>query len=148
MDYLIFSVMEDRYAIPVSQVREIVDRKTALHADSFHPSFIGFVDHREGKVPVYSLRKRLDYADEEDGDAIVIVDTGSTDRYRFMALLVDEVLEVVSVDLRRLSDLPGFEKSGARSPCRRIIDGEDALIIVLDATSLVEEEERKALAAI
>jgi purine-binding chemotaxis protein CheW len=147
MDYLVFSISEDNYAIPVSQVREVLDKKTSLEPRDFHPSFAGFTEFRDGEIPVYDLRKRLDYPEVgDDGEgALIIADTGAADRFRMMAFLVDEVSDVVEVDLRRLSDLPEFEKRGTRSPCRRIIENGDAPIVVLDATSLVEEEEKKAL---
>jgi purine-binding chemotaxis protein CheW len=149
VDYLVFSISEDKYAVPVSQVREVLDKETSLKPRSFHPSFAGFAEFRNGEVPVYDLRTRLDYPDAADGGegALIVADTGSSGRYRIMAFLVDEVSEVIEVDLRRLSDLPGFGKKGAGSPCRRIIESGDALIVVLDMTVLVEAEEWKALVA-
>ena len=149
MDYLIFSILGDRYAIPVTQVRQILDGEFSADAETLPPPFVGSVVHRDVSAPVYDLRMRLDYpeADAPAAGAIIVADTGSAGRCRVIGFLVDEVFEVLHVELRSLSDLPVLERGGPQSPCRRVIEDGDALIIVLDATSLVGEEERKALAA-
>jgi purine-binding chemotaxis protein CheW len=101
---VVFSLGEEEYALPITQVQEII-RYTEPRAVASEESWIEGVISLRGKIiPVCNLAGRLGLTTERVENAkIVIVETnGGT-----AGVIVDEVEEVLTLDEGQLDAVPG-----------------------------------------
>jgi purine-binding chemotaxis protein CheW len=126
---VVFSLGDEEYALPITQVQEIV-RYTEPRAVASETAWIRGVISLRGKiVPVFDLGARLGLASEIASDAeIVIVETEAG----IAGVIVDAVEEVRTVEADQLEDAPG----GGGDFIDTIAKVEDRLIILLNLESL------------
>ncbi|MGH3049707.1 MAG: chemotaxis protein CheW [Gaiellaceae bacterium] len=101
---VVFSLGDEEYALPITQVQEII-RYTEPRAVASEESWIEGVISLRGKIiPVCNLAGRLGLAtDRVENAKIVIVETdGGT-----AGVTVDEVEEVLTLDEDQLDAVPG-----------------------------------------
>lgn len=141
MDLLVLALDNERYAIPVAQVREIV-RAVAVTRLPGAPSVIeGVVNLRGTLTPVFDLRRRFGLPLREIAlsDLLVVVHAG-----RHTAMLrVEGALGVRAVDQLQLNSA---EDLVARSP---FISGlaklPDGVVLIHDVEAFLSESESDAL---
>jgi purine-binding chemotaxis protein CheW len=141
MDLLVLALDNERYAIPVVQVREIV-RAVAITRLPGAPSVIeGVVNLRGTLTPVFDLRRRfgLPLREISLSDLLVVAHAGR----RTAMLRVDGALGVRAVDQLQLD---GAEDLVARSP---FISGlaklPDGVVLIHDVEAFLSESESDAL---
>jgi purine-binding chemotaxis protein CheW len=139
---VVFSLGEEEYALPITQVQEIV-RYSEPRAVASDTAWIRGVISLRGKIlPVFDLSARLGLESELASDAeIVIVETEAG----IAGVIVDAVEEVRTIDADQLEDVPG---SGGDF-IDTIAKVEDRLIILLNLEGLfsgIELAERRAAA--
>lgn len=120
----------EQYGLPVEQVREVVRYAPPRPVASELPWMRGVIGLRGRLVPVHDLAVRLGLAavpaaDPPPGAKLVIVDAGDEPA----GLLVDDVVEVLTVDEAQLEDVP--------SGSGRIARADDRLVLLLDAGDLL-----------
>src|SRR4051794_36901543 len=100
---VIFALGSEQYALPIAQVQEII-RYTEPRAVSSDAVWVRGVISLRGKiVPVCDLADRLGLEGERAATAkIVIVETS----VGTAGVIVDEVVEVITVDASQLDALP------------------------------------------
>jgi purine-binding chemotaxis protein CheW len=126
---VVFSLGDEEYALPITQVQEII-RYTEPRGVSSQAHWIRGVISLRGKiVPVTDLGARLGLAAPLGADAkIVIVETDAGTA----GVIVDEVEEVLSVEAEQLEPVPG-----AGTDClQAIAKVGDRLVILLDPEAL------------
>jgi purine-binding chemotaxis protein CheW len=134
---VVFSLGEEEYALPITQVQEIV-RYTEPRAVASETAWIRGVISLRGKiVPVFDLAARLGLTSEPSADAkIVIVETEGA----MAGVIVDEVDEVRTVEAGQLEDVPG-----GGDFIDTIAKVEDRLIVLLNLESLFSGVELASL---
>ena len=138
---VVFSLGEEEYGLPITQVQEIV-RYTEPRAVASEAAWIRGVISLRGKiVPVFDLGARLGLVSELDDHAkIVIVETDAG----MGGVIVDGVEEVRTVEADQLEPVPGAGGDFIDT----IAKVEDRLIILLNLEGLfagVELAERRAV---
>jgi purine-binding chemotaxis protein CheW len=122
---VVFSLGEEEYALPITQVHEII-RWTEPRSVASDEAWVRGVISLRGKiVPVYDLAARLGLSAERPEHAkIVIVETGAD----MAGVIVDDVEEVLTVEDAQLDAVPA-----AGSPSiEAIAKIDDRLVILLD----------------
>ncbi|QEC46847.1 chemotaxis protein CheW [Baekduia soli] len=128
---VVFSLGDEEYALPITQVHEIIRFTEPRSVASSDPSVRGVISLRGRILPVYDLATRLglDHPGEVTDAKIVIVETADD----MAGVVVDDVEEVITVDLEALEDAP---TAGGRA-----IDGiakiGDRLVVLLDPEGIV-----------
>lgn len=128
---VVFSLGEEEYALPITQVHEIIRFTEPRSVASTDPSVRGVISLRGKILPVYDLATRLGLAHEgSDTEAkIVIVETAED----MAGVVVDDVEEVITIDSDALDEAP---TAGGRG-----IDGiakiDDRLVVLLDPEGIV-----------
>jgi purine-binding chemotaxis protein CheW len=122
---VVFSLGEEEYALPITQVQEII-RFTEPRAVAAEAAWIRGVISLRGKiVPVCDLAARLGLATERAEHAkIVIVETVSGTA----GVIVDDVEEVLTVDAAQLDSVPA---AGAEF-IEAIAKIDDRLVVLLN----------------
>ena len=127
---VVFSLGDEEYALPITQVHEIIRFTEPRSVASSDPSVRGVISLRGKILPVYDLATRLgvEHADVTEAK-IVIVETAED----MAGVVVDDVEEVITIDADQLDDAP---TAGGRG-----IDGiakiGDRLVVLLDPEGIV-----------
>jgi purine-binding chemotaxis protein CheW len=100
---VIFALGSEQYALPIAQVQEIIRYAEPRAVASDAPLVRGVISLRGKIVPVCDLSQRLGLTGERAENAkIVIVETAAGTA----GVIVDEVLEVLTVDDAHIEALP------------------------------------------
>jgi len=126
---VVFSLGDEEYALPITQVHEIIrytePRTVASDADWVR----GVISLRGKIVPVYDLASRLGVASElKESAKIVIVET-PTDQ---AGVVVDDVEEVLTVEEGQIEDVPAAGDESIEA----IAKIDDRLVILLNPAGL------------
>jgi purine-binding chemotaxis protein CheW len=126
---VVFSLGEEEYALPITQVHEII-RYTEPRSVASDVHWVRGVISLRGKiVPVYDLASRLGFASErKEKQKIVIVET-ATD---MAGVIVDDVEEVLTVEDGQIEDVP----SAGTDTIESIAKIDDRLVILLNPTGI------------
>jgi purine-binding chemotaxis protein CheW len=128
---VVFSLGEEEYALPITQVHEIIRFTEPRSVASTDPSVRGVISLRGKILPVYDLATRLglDHEGSDTEAKIVIVETAED----MAGVVVDDVEEVITIDADALDEAP---TAGGRG-----IDGiakiGDRLVVLLDPEGIV-----------
>jgi purine-binding chemotaxis protein CheW len=127
---VVFSLGDEEYALPITQVHEIIRYTEPRSLASSDPSVRGVISLRGKIIPVYDLATRLGIERAECSDAkIVIVETAED----VAGVVVDDVEEVITIAADQLDEAP---TAGGRG-----IDGiakiGDRLVVLLDPEGIV-----------
>jgi purine-binding chemotaxis protein CheW len=126
---VVFSLGEEEYALPITQVHEII-RWTDPRSVASDDAWVRGVISLRGKiVPVYDLAARLGLTAERPEHAkIVIVQTGTD----MAGVIVDDVEEVLTVDVEQLDTVPAAGDPAIEA----IAKIEQRLVVLLDPVGL------------
>jgi purine-binding chemotaxis protein CheW len=123
---VVFSLGEEEYALPITQVQEIIRYTEPRAVASEAPWIKGVISLRGKIIPVCDLAARLGLATERGSDAkIVVVETESGTA----GVVVDEVEEVLTVEENQLDSVP----AGGTEFIEAIGKIGDRLVVLLDA---------------
>ncbi|MEA2479139.1 MAG: purine-binding chemotaxis protein CheW [Thermoleophilaceae bacterium] len=126
---VVFSLGEEEYGLPVTQVQEIIHYTTPRAVSSDAAWIQGVISLRGKIIPVADLGSRLGLsAERSDSGKIVIVESGSITA----GVIVDDVEEVLTIDDSQLDAVPASGSAAIDS----IAKIDDRLIVVLDIDGL------------
>jgi purine-binding chemotaxis protein CheW len=127
---VVFSLGEEEYALPISDVHEII-RYTEPRSVASSVGWVRGVISLRGKiVPVYDLSARLGdgRSDEASKQKIVIVESDD----RIAGIIVDDVTEVLTVECEQIESIPSATQASVDAIARI----EDRLIVMLSPAGL------------
>ncbi|MEZ5120028.1 MAG: chemotaxis protein CheW [Solirubrobacterales bacterium] len=126
---VVFSLGQEEYALPITQVHEIIRWTEPRSVASDEAWVRGVISLRGRIVPVYDLAARLGLPSERPEHAkIVIVETASD----MAGVIVDDVEEVLTVDVDALDTVPAAGDPAIEA----IAKIEQRLVVLLDPVGL------------
>lgn len=141
--YLVFSIGEERYGIPIAKVREVIrhEKITPVHEAS---AFLKGVINLRGKIiPVLDMRAKLGMPEREytDRTVFVIVEVIGTKELFSFGMAVDAVHEVLNLADEQVETLPdvGFKLKGAY--LLGIAKDERGMLMLLDIDKVLQTQE-------
>ena len=141
MKPVVFKVGNQMYGIDINLVQSIERQIQVVPVPNAMPYLQGIVNMRGEVIPVYSLKKKFGLSDSDICDSMIIIDTTDVK----LALEVDEVVEIGGILPENVSPMPqiALNKDTRYMPRVAVIEGE--LVILLDVTELLSEEETEAV---
>jgi purine-binding chemotaxis protein CheW len=108
--YMTFKLAQEEYGLEILRVREIIGLMTITRVPCTEASMSGVINLRGKVIPVVDLRLQFRMSHEEatDQTVIIVVQYGLCGRNMTMGLLVDQVLEVLSIEARHIEPPPEF----------------------------------------
>jgi purine-binding chemotaxis protein CheW len=108
--YMTFKLAEEAYGLAILKVREIIGFMEITRAPRTQEFIRGVINLRGKIVPVVDLRLKFDMPRTEPSDqtVIIVVQYASRGRDVTMGILVDQVLEVLSIDAEQIEPPPSF----------------------------------------
>jgi purine-binding chemotaxis protein CheW len=141
--YLTFTIADERYALAVGRVREVLEYKRITKLPCQLPYLKGLIDLRGKGVPVIDMRMRFSLPGNnamEDSE-IVVSELGAGADMRVVGLLADAVHEVIEIDTESVEAPPRFGSGSTGLFLKGIAKGESGFVLILDANRLLETEE-------
>lgn len=141
-----FRLGDDLYAIDIMRIKEIIRPMRLTNLPKF-PSFVeGIINLRGSVIPVIDLRKRFDLKECEisANTRLLIVSLAS----QLLALVVDEVAEVVSVMVRDIKPPPQLGDGVSSNYLIGVCLVKQDLIMLLNIDLLLSKQETSDLGTI
>ncbi|HYI69224.1 MAG TPA: chemotaxis protein CheW [Skermanella sp.] len=137
--YVIFHVADEMFAVPLSEVQEIIRMPPLVHVPLSPSALEGLANLRGTVLPVIRLRQifGMDGVEHDDSTRVVILDQG-----RPVGLVVDRMANVVTVEADRIEDscsIQGTVDTDLMTGMIKASDGKP-MVMILDAGKVVARE--------
>jgi purine-binding chemotaxis protein CheW len=106
--YVTLGIGDERFAIPVERVREILQLQPIARMPNAPACFLGMIDVRGQGVPVVDLRLKLGLERSQDSEStrIIVLQVAAEGRELTLGLKTDRVFEVTELDENHLEPPP------------------------------------------
>jgi purine-binding chemotaxis protein CheW len=147
--YLTFTLDQERYAVEISKVREVLEFTTANRVPRTPEYMRGMINLRGNIVPVVDLRLKLGLSPTERtvDTCVIITEIDLEGEPLVLGVLADSVQEVIDLDAASITPCP---RMGTRVDTR-FIHGmgkrEGQFLVVLNIDRVLTEEELRVAAA-
>jgi len=147
--YLTLGLTDEVLALPVQQVREILEALPVARLPHAPKHLLGMLDLRGQSVPVIDLRLWLGMEATNDADStrIIVVDTRTDAGGALFGLKADRVFEVTALDSPDLEAAPEIGGKWRREALAGIGRRNGTFVVVLDLVRLLDAERAAMLAA-
>jgi purine-binding chemotaxis protein CheW len=131
---VVFGLGAEEYALTIGDVQEIIRYVEPRTVSSDAPWILGVISLRGKIIPVCDLAMRLG-VERGSGEStkIIVVEAGD----HIVGLVVDDVIEVLTVDQSQIEELHLVSGSGAHS----VAKVDERLIVLLASDGLFERAE-------
>jgi chemotaxis signal transduction protein len=129
-ELLMFRVGRERFGVELAAVEEAIDLGVVHHVPEMPPAMLGVITVRGTHTPVYTPAEALGLSLESRASALIF----KRGRAR-IALAIDDVDDVVTLDLSTLRDAPGHEADDYL--VIGVVRRDDALFAIVDADALI-----------
>lgn len=141
-----FRLGEDLYAIDIMRIKEII-RPLKLTSLPKFPAFMeGIINLRGTVIPVVDLRRRFELPDVEDTSSTRLLIVSLTGQV--LALVVDEVTEVVTVPVKDIKPPPHLGEGIDAEYLIGVCLVKQDLIMLLNIDSLLSSQEAHELGTV
>lgn len=140
--YIIFKLAEERYGVPVLDVREIIHMQSIRSMPQL-PEYIKGVINLRGKViPIVDLRLKLGMEAIEYNDrmCIIVVDVAGHSGSTRIGMITDAVLAVADIKESIIEDTPSFAASLNTSFITGMAKTSDGITTLLDIEKVLSTE--------
>jgi len=140
-----FRLGADRFAADVAAVERVLRFQAPTTLPNLPAWMDGVIDYHRRVVPVVDLRSRFGLPRQEalPESRIILFAVGE----EWIGMVVDAVLEVVSIPAREISEVPKMFRGLKAEYLRGLIRREDGLTVFLDVPHLLSSSERLELKA-
>lgn len=149
MQYLMFSLGDETFGIPIGQVREIIEYP-GLTTVPLTPAFMrGVINLRGAVVPVIDLSVRFGRGATEiqRRSCVVVIESPSDAEQKPLGIIVDGVTEVVDVSPELIEERPEFG-SGLRADfVASVLKREGGFVLILNLAEVLSFNELEGLIA-
>jgi purine-binding chemotaxis protein CheW len=135
VELLTFTLGEERYAIEIDDIAEIISAQTATRIPNVDASIVGVISVRGSIVTLVDVRSRLKQPprDPSKDSRIIVVRHGAG----LIGFEVDRVLRPDKIERATIDPQPVVHADEESECIRGVIRGPNALTIVLDLSKLV-----------
>ncbi|MCB1138561.1 MAG: purine-binding chemotaxis protein CheW [Leptospiraceae bacterium] len=142
--YIVFSLGEEEYGLPVLQVHEIVRLSEIIKVPHSREYFMGLMDIRGKVLPVINLKKKLGIHLEDREtvlDRAIILETAG----RRVGLSVDRVSHVVRFAAEEIDSGPPTVKTVSTRFITGVGKHKDRFVVLMNLEHLFSDEELEEL---
>lgn len=133
---VVFALDDEKYAVPISQVREIIMYQGVTKIPASVPCLEGIINLRGKVIPVITLAKKLNKSMQIAADyKVVIIENKVQD----FGIIVTEITQVLTINESQIEFPPSLV---GNNKCIKGIGKTDTqLLILLDLQNLLDEQE-------
>ena len=147
--YMTFKLADEEYGLEILKVREIIGLMEITRVPRTERFIRGVINLRGKVIPVVDLRLKfgMEKTENTDQTVIIVVQYSVRDTDFTMGILVDEVLEVLSIDADQIEPPPSFGSAIDTAFILGIGKAEKRVIFLLDIGKVLTTEETLGLAS-
>ncbi|SFI14196.1 purine-binding chemotaxis protein CheW [Tindallia magadiensis] len=141
--YVIFKLEKEEYGVEINHVQEITEHKTVTSVPNT-PAFIeGIINLRGSIVPIVSIKKRFNLAQEEVGEdhRIIIINLEE----KQVGFIVDDASQVLTISEEQIEKAPEVIAGADREYITGIGKISDKIILLLDLEKILTENEKNEI---
>ena len=144
--FVVFSIGEEEYGIPILSVQEIISLPEVTRIPGVPEYIPGIINLRGSIIPLYVLRSKfnLEPLDFSEDTIVIIVQTGG-EQSRTVGFIVDAVSDVVSIMEEDLSDVPELNTTVDSMYIDKIGKLGSRMIVVINLPHFFSETESQYL---
>jgi chemotaxis signal transduction protein/CheY-like chemotaxis protein len=137
--YLTFQLAEQEYGIDISRIKEIIGMLPIRSLPQSADDIKGVVKLRDQVIPVMDLRRKFGMSDVEytDRTCIIVLELFRDGEKRYLGMVVDTVLEVLTIKAADIEDMPRFGANVETNYIAAMAKVEDQLKVLLDIDAVV-----------
>jgi purine-binding chemotaxis protein CheW len=141
--FLTLSLKEEKYAIPVGRVLEVLEYAKITKLPRAATYLKGLIDLRGRGVPVLdlALRFRLQETEVTKDTAIVVVEMAGEESAMVVGLIADAVHEVVEIASDLVEPVPKFGTGSVQDFLSGVGRKDDRFVLILDIDRLFKVDE-------
>ena len=141
--YLTFRVLNNRYAIDILDVKEIIEVTSMTRVPKAHASVHGVMNLRGNVAPVVDLAHRLRGQTLRFGrrSVILVVEFEWDGERQTIGMLADEVSEIVEINDDHIQSAPEFGAGIRREYIDRMARVDEAFIVLLNLSRVLNIDE-------
>ena len=144
MQFVVFKLGREEYCVNIMQVQEIGPYQEPVKVPNT-PDFVeGVMNLRGSVIPVLSLKKRFNIKGQEltENTRTIVINFGD----KQIAFIVDDASEVLTLDTADIQETPELIAGIERKYITGIGKRGDRLLIILDLSFLLNEQEQIQIA--
>jgi purine-binding chemotaxis protein CheW len=144
--YVVFSVGEEEYGIPILSVQEIISIPNLTRIPGVPDYIPGIINLRGNIIPLYILRSKFELSLQElNSDTIVIIVQTGDEKKKTVGFIVDSVSDVVSITEDNLKPTPEFSGAVDVRFVEKIGQLGNRMIIIISLENFFSDKENKIL---
>ncbi len=141
--YLAFMLGDEKYAVNVKNVREILELTNITHIPCTYDFMRGVINLRGSVVPVIDMRLKFNMAATEKtiNTCIIVIETKIEDDLIIIGALADSVLEVIDLNQSQIEPPPRIGTKIDTNFIMGVGKHEEEFIIILDMQKIFSEKD-------
>lgn len=142
--YLEFNLGEERFAVPLLTVKEVIAVPETTKVPFTPDYFLGVMNLRGQVLSVIDLRRRMGITPRADTaeTAVIITDLGFT----HLGVVVDSINRVLAVEGNDFAPPPEIEKNSKTVFVTGCYKSDKNLVLFLDVNKILDRDEKELLA--
>ena len=146
--YLTFTLDQERYAVDISRVREVLEFTSVTRVPRTPEFMRGMINLRGNIVPVIDLRLKLCLGrTERTVDTCVVITEVTIDgQPTVLGALADSVQEVIELDAASIAPPPRMGTRVSTDFIRGMARRDEHILVILDIDRVLSEEDLRAVA--
>jgi purine-binding chemotaxis protein CheW len=146
--YMTFKLADEAYGLEILKVREIIGLMEITRVPRAAEFIRGVINLRGKVIPVVDLRLKFGMPRNEPTDqtVIIVVQYELSGQSFTMGILVDQVLEVLSIEAAQIEPPPSFGAAVDADFIRGVGKSEERVIFLIDIGRVLSEREAAAMA--
>lgn len=145
--YVTFSLADEVFAVPVTEVREILDYRKSFRIPHGPDYLLGLTDVRGQGVPTIDLRRRLGLAPTEPTPhtRILVLDVVLAGRVLRLGLVADRVFEVTPFHSNQIEAAPDIGVRWRSDYIAGVVQRPEGFVVLIDLPKLFSSSESAML---
>ncbi|SEW36730.1 chemotaxis protein CheW [[Clostridium] fimetarium] len=142
---VIFKLGSESYGIDINLVSSIEKQVNVVAIPNTVPYMKGIINLRNEVIPVINLKKKFNMKDSDIlGENAIIVKLPNIT----IALEVDSVEEIHSIDESEIVDMPTIVKTGDLKYFDKVVNVNGKLVVLINAMYLLSESEQTSVVSL
>jgi purine-binding chemotaxis protein CheW len=146
--YLTFALGDEKFAIPVDHVQEVVEFGQVTKVPNAPIYMLGIINLRGRVLPLLDTKLKLGLAatniTQKSRVMILDIQTAEDKNYQIGAM-VDFAREVVEIDDTEIQDAPEFENLKSSAPITGLVNNHGDITMIMDITRVFSMNDLAAL---
>ncbi len=138
LKYLMFSLNEERFAIPLLSVREVLAMPEITKVPQTPDHFMGIMNLRGQVISIIDMRLKLGIKPKNNSESAVII---CDMKPNFVGVVVDSIDSVVEIEKSQISEKPQIHSHKKMDYIIGIFKNEDELVFILDISLSLDAQD-------